>query len=72
MGTVYAVGYLRWSVAWFICPVIFSVLSDQWRDRREKKRNIAKAAALANEKDVVLARIDDLPAWVRWVDICFF
>lgn len=29
------------------------------------RRNIAKASALASEKDVILARLDDLPAWVN-------
>lgn len=64
VGIVYITGYLNWSVAWFICPVILSVLRDQWRVKSENKRNIAKAAALSSEKDLVLARLDDLPSWV--------
>lgn len=41
------------------------------------RRNIAKASALASEKDVILARLDDLPAWVnRFISYrlkkCFF
>lgn len=56
---------MQWSVAWLIGPVILSVLRDQWRKENEYRRNLAKAAAQSSEKDVVLARLDDLPAWVR-------
>lgn len=71
VGVVYLVGYMQWSVAWLIGPVILSVLRDQWRKESEYRRNLAKTAALSSEKDVVLARLDDLPAWVsdeRFID----
>lgn len=55
---------MQWSVAWLIGPVILSVLRDQWRKENEYRRNLAKAAAVSSEKDIVLARLDDLPAWV--------
>ncbi|XP_053600773.1 extended synaptotagmin-2-A isoform X2 [Plodia interpunctella] len=69
VGVVYLVGYMQWSVAWLIGPVVLSVLRDQWRRDSEYRRNLAKAAALSSEKDVVLARLDDLPAWVFFPDI---
>ncbi|XP_013193141.2 extended synaptotagmin-2 isoform X2 [Amyelois transitella] len=69
VGAVYLVGYMQWSVAWLIGPVVLSLLRDQWRKESEYRRNIAKAAALSSEKDVVLARLDDLPAWVFFPDI---
>ncbi|XP_059048982.1 extended synaptotagmin-1 isoform X2 [Achroia grisella] len=69
VGAVYLVGYMQWSVAWLIGPVILSVVRDQWRRESEYRRNLAKAAALSSEKDVVLARLDDLPAWVFFPDI---
>lgn len=55
---------MQWSVAWFIGPIALFVIRDQWKKANDRKRNIAKSAALASEKDVVLARLDDLPAWV--------
>lgn len=64
MGIVYFAGYMQWSVAWFIGPLVLLVMRDQWKKVSDRKRTIAKAAALASEKDVVLARLDDLPAWV--------
>lgn len=55
---------MQWSVAWFIGPLVLLVIRDQWKQSRDRQRNAAKAAALASEKDVVLARLNDLPAWV--------
>ncbi|XP_044743931.1 extended synaptotagmin-2-A isoform X2 [Chrysoperla carnea] len=69
VGAVYLIGYMNWSVAWLIGPVVLSVIRDQWKKEKEIKRNIAKASALSNEKDVILARIDELPAWVFFPDV---
>ncbi|XP_053969539.1 extended synaptotagmin-2 isoform X2 [Anastrepha ludens] len=69
VGSIYLVGYMGWSVAWLIAPVILSVARDEFRKTTEHKRNIAKASAMASEKDVILARIDELPAWVYFPDV---
>lgn len=66
VGAIYFVGYMGWSVAWLITPVIFSVIRDQWKRSAEIKRSISIACAMANEKDVILAKITDLPSWVRY------
>lgn len=72
VGIIYFVGYMGWSVAWLITPVILSVARDQWRTKNETRRNVAKASALANDKDVILARLGDLPAWVSKVRLFLF
>lgn len=64
VGSIYLVGYMGWSVAWLIAPVVLSVARDRFRKSTEHKRSIAKASALASEKEVIMARIDELPAWV--------
>ncbi|XP_059218409.1 extended synaptotagmin-2 isoform X3 [Stomoxys calcitrans] len=69
VGSIYMVGYMGWSVAWLIAPVILSVACDRFRKTTEHKRDIAKASALASEKEVILARIDELPAWVYFPDV---
>lgn len=69
VGAVYLVGYMGWSVAWLITPIVLSVSREYWHQTSELKRSIAKASATANEKDVILARISDLPAWVYFPDI---
>lgn len=71
VGAVYLVGYMQWSVAWLIGPVVLSLLRDRWRRESEYRRSLAKAAAQTSEKDVVLARLDDLPAWVSLL-FCFY
>lgn len=52
------------SIAWFITPVVLLVIRDQFRKENKFRLDIAKSAALADEKKVILARLDDLPAWV--------
>lgn len=64
VGAIYLVGYMNFSVAWLITPVILAVTREYWNKTNEIKREVAKASATANEKDVILARISDLPAWV--------
>ncbi|XP_024084803.1 extended synaptotagmin-3-like [Cimex lectularius] len=66
---VYLFGYFNLSPAWLLGPIFLSVLREEWSKEKELKRNIAKAAALSNEKEVILARVDDLPAWVFFPDI---
>lgn len=69
VGVIYCVGYMNWSVAWLITPLIFSVMRDQWKKKSELSRSIAIASAQANEKDVILAKITDLPSWVYFPDV---
>jgi len=69
VGIVYLVGYMNWSVAWLICPLLLSVLREQFRSKHDIRRAVAKASATANDKDVILARLNDLPAWVFFPDV---
>lgn len=69
VGAIYFVGYMGWSIAWLITPILFAVMREQWQKTSELKRSIAKASATSNEKDVILAAIDDLPAWVYFPDV---
>ncbi|XP_044750795.1 extended synaptotagmin-2 [Coccinella septempunctata] len=69
VGCIYFFGYMNWSVGWFVAPIIFLIMREQWKEAADTKRNIAKTAALSNERDVVLARLDELPAWVFFPDV---
>ncbi|XP_040158676.1 extended synaptotagmin-2 isoform X3 [Anopheles arabiensis] len=69
VGIIYFVGYMGWSVAWLITPVILSVARESWRKTNDTRRSVAKASALANDKEVILARLHDLPAWVFFPDV---
>ncbi|KAB0792691.1 hypothetical protein PPYR_14650 [Photinus pyralis] len=66
---VYAVGYMQWSFGWFFGPIVLLVIRDQYRKSKDQKSKITKSIALAQEDDVILARIEDLPAWVYFPDV---
>lgn len=65
VGVIYFVGYMNWSVAWLITPIIFSVTREQWKKSSKLKRDISILSAVSSERDVILAKITDLPAWVK-------
>lgn len=69
VGIVYFIGYMNWSVAWLLCPLLLSVIRDQIRSKHDIRRSVAKASATASDKDVILARLNDLPAWVFFPDV---
>jgi Synaptotagmin-like mitochondrial-lipid-binding domain len=69
VGIVYMVGYMNWSVAWLFCPLLLSVVRDQYRSQHDIRRAVAKASATASDKEVILARLNDLPAWVFFPDV---
>lgn len=68
INAIYLVGYLNWSVAWLITPMILVETHNYWREtnnvNRKFVRKIARQSAATNEKDVILANIKDLPSWV--------
>ncbi|XP_039297240.1 extended synaptotagmin-2-A isoform X3 [Nilaparvata lugens] len=69
VAIIYFFGYMNFSPAWFLAPLIYSVIKNETKKTNEFKRNVAKTSALQNEKDVILARIDELPAWVYFPDV---
>ncbi len=71
VGAIYFVGYMGWSMAWLITPIMFSVTREQWKKSSQLKRDISILSAISNERDVILAKITDLPAWVWYsLGIC--
>lgn len=64
VAVIYLLGYFNISPAWMIAPMILFVIRGEWKKEKELKRNVAKASALRSEKEVILARVDELPAWV--------
>lgn len=65
VGAIYFVGYMGWSMAWLITPIMFSVTREQWKKSSQLKRDISILSAISSERDVILAKITDLPAWVN-------
>lgn len=71
INAIYLVGYMNWSVAWLITPMILIETHNYWRETNGANhkfvRKIARQSAATNEKDVILANIKDLPSWVKFV-----
>lgn len=62
---VYAMGYFNFSIAWIVGIVGITAATDQWRKERQVRMSTARASALYDDKEVILARVSDLPSWVR-------
>lgn len=66
-NVIYLVGYMNWSVAWLITPMILIETHKYLCINNGSKqfvRKFAKESTTTNEKDVLLTSIKDLPSWV--------
>jgi len=61
---VYAMGYFNFSIAWIVGIVGISAATEQWRKERLTRMSIARASAMYDDKEVILAKVTDLPSWV--------
>ncbi|XP_034947914.1 extended synaptotagmin-3 isoform X2 [Chelonus insularis] len=68
VGAIWGWGYMNWSVAWLIPPVILSVWKNENSQSCNLKRLTAQATVMAKEKDVILSRLDEIPSWVYFPD----
>ena len=62
---VYLMGYFNFSLAWIIGLVGVTAATTQWKKERDYRMGAHRAAAMFDEKEVILARVTDLPSWVR-------
>lgn len=65
---IYLWGYYALSPGWLLAPLILSVLRYQWKKEKEYQISSAQATARSSEKEIILARVKDLPAWVFFPD----
>lgn len=63
VSTIYLFGYFDFSIAWLIAPVLLGAFREEWKKTRDRKRQSVKLA-VQDEKNVILAQLSDLPAWV--------
>lgn len=68
LGLVWGCGYMNWSIAWFIGPVILSVLRKEWKRESDQRRLTAQATVLAGEQQMILNKMYELPSWVYFPD----
>ncbi|XP_046414183.1 extended synaptotagmin-2 isoform X1 [Neodiprion fabricii] len=69
VGLVWGCGYMNWSIAWFIGPIILSVLRTEWRRESDQRRLTAQATVLAGEQQMIVNKMYELPSWVYFPDV---
>lgn len=70
VGFIYWTGYMNWSIAWIITPILLGETREFLGETNNVRRKIAKESSKGNERNAILARVRDLPSWV--IDFCFF
>lgn len=67
VSAIYCAGYMNWSLAWLITPIILGETREYLSATSNViRRKIAKESARGNEKGAILACVRDLPSWVRF------
>lgn len=64
VSLIYWTGYMNWSIAWIITPILLGETREYLSETNNVRRKIAKESAKGNERGAILARIRDLPSWV--------
>ena len=67
---VWLVGYFGFSSSWLIIGLFFHVASEEYKKIKHAKRAYAQHA-MHNEKQAILARVDELPSWVSTLILQF-
>ncbi|XP_059474297.1 extended synaptotagmin-2 [Neocloeon triangulifer] len=62
-------GFFQLSAAWMICPIMILIIRDECKRETKSKQQIFKRIAMTDERDVIMARVKDLPSWVFFPDV---
>ena len=60
---VWFMGYFGFSTTWVLIGFFFHVINKEYQKVKKAKRAFAEAAVI-DEKAAILARVEELPAWV--------
>ncbi len=60
---IWLIGYFTWSPLWVMVGLFAYMMGEEYRKVKQTKLDFAKQAVL-NEKEAILARVDELPSWV--------
>lgn len=69
VGFIYWTGYMNWSIAWIVTPILLGETRTFLSETNNVRRKIAKESAKGNERNAIIARVRDLPSWV--IDFLF-
>ncbi|BFZ22451.1 hypothetical protein BsWGS_25490 [Bradybaena similaris] len=67
-SAVWLAGYLHLSVSWLWLILVVYVWKEKHNRTRLYKKHVSRDIA-RDEKEVILARVDDLPSWVNFPDV---
>ncbi|XP_052803899.1 extended synaptotagmin-2-like isoform X2 [Mya arenaria] len=65
---IWGFGYTQLSPAWILLGLVGIVWKEKHQKLQQKKIEISQQAA-KNEKEAILARVEDLPSWVFFPDV---
>ncbi|XP_013391900.1 extended synaptotagmin-2-like isoform X2 [Lingula anatina] len=65
---VWIMGYFDFSVSWILLGLFIFMWNETYQRRKKLQTEIAQFSA-KNEKDEILARVEDLPSWVFFPDV---
>lgn len=61
------IGYFNFSYSWVLVCIFLYLLRERNSSARKTKAEVIKALGI-NERDAILARLDEVPAWVYFPD----
>lgn len=62
--SVWTAGYFQCSTAWVMIGLFVYLANEEYKKVKDSKRSFARDAAV-NERQAILARVEELPSWVR-------
>lgn len=60
---IWLLGYFGFSTAWIMIGLFMYMSNEEYKKVKEAKKGFTRQAVL-NEKSAILARVEELPAWV--------
>ena len=62
--SVWSLGYFRFSSSWILLALFFYISNEEFRKGKDAKRAFARDVATGSEQKAIMARVEELPAWV--------
>ncbi|KAF7989923.1 hypothetical protein HCN44_008597 [Aphidius gifuensis] len=67
-AAIWGWGYTNWSFGWLLPPILLTTWKYESDRNSELKRLTVQASVMANEKDIIISKMNDLPSWVYFPD----
>jgi len=64
----FIIGHYRYSPAWLI-PIALTAIKQHYDEKRKIQLAVTHSAFLGDEREDIISRLDELPAWVIFPDV---